>query len=124
MSCVDLGVVCDKHVGYTGVRIMCYSDAVLWCLLWRFIYKVHNCSSWLQSTTNRYKAGTYSLVYDKMYSSCICPITKNAIHSCTLTKVGRYFTLEYCESLRTSKIVGLNVMIFVFIATIRWVSTD
>jgi len=35
MSCVELGVVCDKYVGHMGVRIMCYFDAVLW-LLWIF----------------------------------------------------------------------------------------
>jgi hypothetical protein len=72
MSGVDCSVVCDKYVGHVGVIIMRYFDAVS-CLLWIFIYKLHNFCSW--SSTNIYTACIYSQVYDKLYSSYIWTIS-------------------------------------------------
>ena len=51
-------------------------------------------------------------------------IAVKCIHSSTPTKVDSYLTLENRESIRTLKIVDLNVMTFVSIGTIRRLCTD
>ena len=88
---------------------MCYSAAVL-CLLWIIIYNfiAHGCSTAQRDTQHAFKVK--DMIKRILHISN--QIAVKRIHSSTPPQVGPYFT------------VGLNVITFVFIGTIRWVCTD